>query len=307
MRLLNLSLRGLSAEDAALRIDLLAAGWRLHPKALPLQIVGLSLMGVLVAHSQLPAVLWLPLLVCLVAVWAAVIPLALRFDAARLHAGNYRRWRMALVGWRAVHGVVGGALAALLYGSVALEWRLPLLVIVVVFTYGLTFYAIEDWSLAAVGSAPIVLCLLAALLARGGPADLFIALLLVAAGIIGTIAGRSISRRLFEAARIRRRNVALLEELAREVDEVTRAKAEADEANRQKSEFFAAASHDLRQPLYSLQLLSDHLRRQLGSAPQREAADKLGSAVASMRDLFERMFDVARLEAHKVEIGRAHV
>ena len=306
-RLLSLSLRGLSEQDAAIWIDIVGNGWRSHPKALPMQIVGLLLMGLLITKSKLPMAQWLLPWACMILVCAGVTLLAVRFRRVQLHAANYQAWRILLLGWRAVHGVSGGVLCALLYGGLTPEWQLPLLITVVVFTYGLTFYAIEDFGLAMVGTAPVVLSLLVALMLHGGSADHYIAVLLVAACINGWLAGRAISRRLFEAARTRQRNAVLVEELAREVDEVTRAKAQADQANREKSEFFAAASHDLRQPLYSLQLLSDHLRKQLTSLYQIEVADKLGGALTSMRHLFERMFDVARIEAQKVACQPQHV
>jgi signal transduction histidine kinase len=299
-RLLCLSLQGLPPQEADIWIDVLRSGWRSHPKAVPLQMVGMALMALLISKSSLPMAQWLPLWTCMILISLSVIPLAFRFRRQRLEAGNYQAWRALLLGWRAMHGVSGGVLCALLYGALTPQWQLPLLTTVVVFCYGLTFYAIEDFGLAMVGTAPIVLCLLAALLIHGQQADHYIAVLLGAAIINGWLAGRAISRRLFEAARMRQRNVVLVGELAREVDEVTRAKAEADHANREKSEFFASASHDLRQPLYSLQLLSDHLREQLTTLAQTEVADKLGAALGSMRQLFERMFDVARIEAQKV-------
>lgn len=300
-RLLSLSLRGLPAQEAAIWIDVVRSGWRNHPKALPLQIVGLSLMALLISKSNLSMAQWLPPWACMVVVCAVAIVLAFRFQRIELHAHNYPIWRLLLLGWRGLHGVCGGLLCAMLYGGgLSPQWQFPLLITVVIFTYGLTFYAIEDFGLALIGSVPIVLGLLAALWLRNSAADHYIAVLLAAASINGWLAGRTISRRLFEAARTSQRNAVLVQELAREVDQVTRAKAQADQANREKSEFFAAASHDLRQPLYSLQLLSDHLRKQLTSAYQTEIADKLGGALTSMRELFERMFDVARIEARKV-------
>ncbi|MDE2401097.1 MAG: hybrid sensor histidine kinase/response regulator [Burkholderiales bacterium] len=307
MRLLCLSLRGLSAQDAAIWIDMVGNSWRVHPRALPMQIVGLSLIGLLIRQSQLPMMLWLPPWLCMLTIWAAVIPAALRFRRVQLDANSYQRWRLLLLGWRAVHGLSGGVLLGLLYGGLPQEWQLPLLIIVVVFTYGLTFYAIEDLGLAMVGSVPVVLSLLIALLVRGSATDHLLAVLLVAACINGWLAGRAISRRLFEAARLRQRNALLVDELAREINEVTLAKAQADQANREKSEFFATASHDLRQPLYSLQLLSDHLNKQLTSDHQLAVAQKLGVALTSMRHLFERMFDVARIDAQKVAYQPQHV
>lgn len=306
-RLLCLSLNGLSEQEAAIWIDMVSSGWRNHPKALPLQIVGLSLIGLLIAKSSLAVGVWLPLYACMILVCVAVIWPAFRFRRIQLTAQNYQPWRLLLLGWRSVHAVSGGALCALLYGGLEPEWQLPLLITVVVFTYGLTFYAIEDFGLAMVGTMPIVLSMFLALMIRARAVDHFIAVLLVAAGINGWLAGRAISLRLFEAARTRQRNAVLVQELAREVDEVTRAKAQAELANREKSEFFAAASHDLRQPLYSLQLLSDHLRKQLSLPHHIEVADKLSGALTSMRHLFERMFDVARLDAQKVSCQPRHV
>lgn len=306
-RLLCLSLEGLPEQEAAIWIDVVRSGWRSHPKALPMQMVGLSLLGLLISKSNLSMHQWLPTWGCMILVCLAAVILAFQFRRIQLHAGNYRPWRLMLLGWRAVHGVSGGLLCAMLYAGLSAPWQLPLLITVVVFTYGLTFYAIEDFGLAMTGTAPVVICLLVALTISGSVADRYIAVLLVAACINGWLAGRAISRRLFEAARTRQRNATLVQELAREVDEVKHAKARADQANKEKSEFFAAASHDLRQPLYSLHLLSDHLRKHLTSPYQIEVADKVGAALSSMRQLFERMFDVARIEAQKVACQPQHV
>ena len=235
-------------------------------------------------------------------IWLAVIPLALHFRRVQLGPGNYRRWRLLLLGWRGLHGLSGGILCGLLYGGLSTEWQVPLLILVVVFTYGLTFFAIEDLGLAMIGSAPVVISLLLALLHSGRPSDRLLAVLLIAASINGWLAGRAISRRLFEAARLRRHHAELADTLAREVNEVTVAKARAEQANREKSEFFAVASHDLRQPLYSLQLLFDLLRKQLDKSAHIELASKVDVSLRSLRHVFERMFDVARIEAEKIAV-----
>lgn len=300
MRLLSLSLKGLPDKDAAIWIDMVCHGWRVHPRALPMQIVGLLMIAVLIRQSTLPTLMWLPPWACMFTVWAAVIPLAWHFRSVKLGAHNYQRWRALLLGWRGLHGLSGGILCGLLYGGLSTEWRVPLLIIVVVFTYGLTFFAIEDLGLAMVGSAPVVASLLIALLWHGRPADHLLTVLLLAASINGWLAGRAISRRLFEAARLRQHHAELTDKLAREVSEVTMAKAHVEQANREKSEFFAVASHDLRQPLYSLQLLVDLLHRQLTLPAHLDVAGKVDVALRSLRQVFERMFDVARIESQKV-------
>lgn len=302
MRLLSLSLKGLSEQDAAIWIDMVRHSWLVQPRALPMQIVGLLMLATLIHYSSLPTALWLPPWVCMFTIWAAVIPVALHFRRVDLGEHNYRPWRWLLLGWRGLHGLSGGILCGLLYGGLSPEWRIPLLIVVVVFTYGLTFFAIEDLGVAMIGSGPVVLSLLLALLHSGRPADHMLAVLLIAASINGWLAGHAISRRLFEAARLRRHHAELAETLAREVNEVTIAKAHVELANREKSEFFAAASHDLRQPLYSLQLLFDLLRKQLALPTHVELAHKVDVSLTSLRHVFERMFDVARIEAQKVAV-----
>ena len=158
-----------------------------------MQIVGLLMLATLIHYSSLPTALWLPPWVCMFTIWAAVIPVALHFRRVDLGEHNYRPWRWLLLGWRGLHGLSGGILCGLLYGGLSPEWRIPLLIVVVVFTYGLTFFAIEDLGVAMIGSGPVVLSLLLALLHSGRPADHMLAVLLIAASINGWLAGHAIS------------------------------------------------------------------------------------------------------------------
>lgn len=73
---------------------------------------------------------------------------------------------------------------------------------------------------------------------------------------------------------------------------------QAERANRAKSAFLAAASHDLRQPLQSLALLHGALSRE--SVPGSATADMLGMQAGSLRvmaDLLNSLLDISKLEA----------
>src|SRR5215469_4324243 len=86
---------------------------------------------------------------------------------------------------------------------------------------------------------------------------------------------------------------------AREVAD--EARASADRANQAKSRFLATASHDLRQPLQTLALLSGALRR-LGTSP--DAAEVLAQqehAVATMSRLLNTLLDISKLESGAVK------
>jgi two-component system, sensor histidine kinase len=77
---------------------------------------------------------------------------------------------------------------------------------------------------------------------------------------------------------------------------------EADRANRAKSAFLAAASHDLRQPLQTLSLLNTVLART--SHPQSKAAEVAAiqeEAIDSMSKLLNSLLDISKLEAGAVK------
>ena len=76
------------------------------------------------------------------------------------------------------------------------------------------------------------------------------------------------------------------------------AKAEADRAVQAKSNFLAAASHDLRQPVQSLILLLAVLERQLAeSSKALETARMMSNAVSGLQGLLTGILDISRLEA----------
>lgn len=86
---------------------------------------------------------------------------------------------------------------------------------------------------------------------------------------------------------------ALTEEKAREAE----AREVAERANREKSSFLAAASHDVRQPLHALGLFIDALRaRPLPPDAERVVAS-MDEAHASLASLHEGLLDVSRLDA----------
>ena len=80
-------------------------------------------------------------------------------------------------------------------------------------------------------------------------------------------------------------------------DEIIESVHRAEEADKAKSRFLAAASHDLRQPLHALSLYIATLDRRIESDQAREILSKMDGAVRSMGRLFTALLDLARLEA----------
>lgn len=85
-------------------------------------------------------------------------------------------------------------------------------------------------------------------------------------------------------------------------DDLRRAKDQAERANRAKSRFLAAASHDLRQPVQSLfffaTALSDQMRRQPTGHATVEAMQQ---ALEALKRLLDGLLDISKLDAGVVK------
>lgn len=71
----------------------------------------------------------------------------------------------------------------------------------------------------------------------------------------------------------------------------------AEQANRDKSEFLAAASHDLRQPVHALLLLIEAFRLQVPSVAKHPLLLTISSAGQSINNLFNALMELSRLQS----------
>lgn len=78
-------------------------------------------------------------------------------------------------------------------------------------------------------------------------------------------------------------------------------------ANAAKSHFLASASHDLRQPVAAIGLITDLLRGQLNDPALRGLTDRLTRAVVSMERLLKGLLDLSRLDSGTVDLQRQRV
>lgn len=79
----------------------------------------------------------------------------------------------------------------------------------------------------------------------------------------------------------------------------------AEKANRDKSEFLAAASHDLRQPVHALLLLVEAYRQQVPSSVSHPLMQQIVLAGQSINSLFSALMELSRLESggETVQLG----
>lgn len=115
-------------------------------------------------------------------------------------------------------------------------------------------------------------------------------------GLMVTVYG--ISRRFehtfFETMRLRFENQRIAEQLVRERD-VSIA------ANLAKSEFIATASHDLRQPMFAINLHLQSLTHETLEAPVRRTILRIRNSVTKLNAMFNELLDLSRADAGVIE------
>lgn len=145
---------------------------------------------------------------------------------------------------------------------------------------------LENWrsrliELATLGGAVILVLLVGALLVRRQVRDM--------ATITAELAASHdlLEQRVGDATR----------ELAGQKDD-------AERANRAKSRFLAAASHDLRQPLHAMSLFAADLQRQIRAGNISEAprlAGQLSASITQLSEMLDALLDVSRLDVSGVQ------
>ncbi len=105
------------------------------------------------------------------------------------------------------------------------------------------------------------------------------------------------ARTLEDGFRIRFENVQLVEQLRVEKTAAEAARQAAEQANLAKSQFLAAASHDLRQPLYALGLFSSSLEQLRLDSGGRDVVRRIQDSIGAMESSFEGLLDLSKLEA----------
>jgi signal transduction histidine kinase len=117
---------------------------------------------------------------------------------------------------------------------------------------------------------------------------LSIATLMILLGL--TWFARALSQTIHHASDLNHQNKSLIHELRS-------ALIQTDESNRAKSVFLASASHDLRQPLHALGLLTETLGGTQMNPQQAELHEHMLSAVDSTRGMLDSLLNISKLDA----------
>jgi signal transduction histidine kinase/CheY-like chemotaxis protein len=204
--------------------------------------------------------------------------------------------------WAAVSGCLWGAMGPLFFAPDNAIVTVYTCIVLAGMTGGSVASLSAFWPAYYVYALPTVLPFALRSFAHGTP--LFSVLGVLSLFLLGVnlAYSRVMQRTLADAITLRFENTALIRQLTEE-------KERAELANRSKSQFLAAASHDLRQPTHALGLYIATLRV-AAQAPkiERDAiemlAGRLQSALTGMSQLLNVLLDISRLDAGVIQVER---
>lgn len=114
-------------------------------------------------------------------------------------------------------------------------------------------------------------------------------------------AGRGLSRTVEQSLRGEWENARLVGELVQQKERAEQAHQDAELASRMKSQFFAAANHDLRQPMHALAMYVEVLKNSPLGEQTKATVMQLDRSVEVMCSMFDTLLDISRLDAGVVQ------
>lgn len=270
--------------------------------------VPVSVLGSVVGGVALLAVFWNSQEQALLVGWflAILLESLLRLRVARAFRGTsdaveqVHAWANRWVMLAAAAGLLWGAAGVLFFASGDPQMQLVLVTVILGVGFGsLTVYATHRPGLFAY--LPLALLPLIGRMVAEGDATYYMAATVVFALFLFAIfLGRNFGDTMFDAVKNNYENEVLVKQLVAEKQVAEDARRAAENATRSKTQFFAAASHDLRQPLQAIGIYVSLLKKR-AQGPLEPLVGNLSSAVESLSKLVEELLEISRLDSGAIQ------
>ena len=264
-----------------------------------------SITGTMVGAVIMIAALWQHLPAHGLVVWFVLMSAnqASRFLIYRLFLdGKLQNYPIR---WRARWWAIGAGISGVLWGATAVFFFTPESpihqAILVILVFGSTTASVP---LIASHIPSLYSFLLPALvpfiglhLIEGDAAHVALALILFALTLGLLSFGRNYHRLIVSALRNRYEKQAFADQLAAQNVDLEHARVAAEQADRSKTQFFAAASHDLRQPLHAMGLFASALAGKAHAPEVAKLVASINSSVHALEALFNELLDISKLDS----------
>jgi signal transduction histidine kinase len=238
----------------------------------------------------------------------------------------YLRWRrtgieLADIDRAANYWALGSLLSGCLWGLATLLFFIPDSPVYQAFLFVLIF-AVTSAAVLLIGAhlpsfyafvLPALVPIVVRNVIEGEPAHLTLAFIVGVATIAILTFGRNYNRVLVASLRNRFENEALARKLAtqnleleRAREAAERARTEAEIANRSKTQFFAAAGHDLRQPLHAMGLFAAALTEKVRDPEVLHVVNSINASVDALEGLFNELLDISKIDSGVLKANPTH-
>jgi len=231
----------------------------------------------------------------------------LRFRQTQPHdALVLQRWLLIWNGATLYSGTLWGASAWIFYGYGGATEKIGLLLVV----YSFCVAAIPILSpQSRIYNGFVLLCFVPTVMRVGWPLTLdsgVLATVLVLIFGSTVLLARDYRMAVENLLRLKTRADLLTVQLRAEKTAAEAARHEAEVANRAKTQFFAAAGHDLRQPLHAMGLFAEALRHRSHDEEALHLVTSINGAVDALEGLFSELLDIVKIDAGGVETSHEH-
>ena len=238
------------------------------------------------------------------AVWLARVWLAVRFErfeprtAAHL-ARRLRAWHIGVLASGALWGAAAWFFSA--YGT-GLH-QLGLVLIVYTFCVACVPILSPQFRLFVAFVLLVFVPAIARVAMQDPDLGWQMALVMTVAMLMIVLLGRNYRKSFDGVIDLKLRTEALAVQLAAEKAVADAARHEAEVANRSKTQFFTAASHDLRQPLHAMGLFAEALRQRTHEPEVAQLVNSINESVDALEGLFSELLDITRIDSGGVEVN----
>jgi two-component system, sensor histidine kinase len=276
------------------------------PSSLAGNLIGAVVIVLLYAGFAPAITLWLWCGVFAV-VWVYRAWIAARFKTIQLRADtDFPRWRRLWNAGVLASGALWGAAVWLFYGTGGSIQQIGL--IITVYSYCVASVPVLADQRRAFLSF-LLLCFaptIARIASEGSIYSYELAGVLLLAMAMTALLGRNYRQAMDRVIELKLRTEHLLEQLRKEKAAADLARQEAEVANRAKTQFFAAASHDLRQPLHAVGLFAEALRNKSRDEEVIQLVNSINSSVDALEGLFSELLDITKIDTGAVEVSPQH-
>ncbi len=295
---------GIDIESRELRQDKILAGviasvYRQVPQ---------SVLGSIVGGFAIVASFWQTQNQNLLIAWfiAMLVESLVRLRVARAFARatdtvtRVKAWSGRWVGLSAAAGTLWGIAGVLFFAPDAPSQQLVLVAVILGVAFGsLTLYATHRPALFFF--LPLALLpLIGRMIFEQDPAYYTAAIVMLAVFGFTMFFGRNFGETMSESVKNNYENEVLVEQLVSEKRVADDARRAAENATRSKTQFFAAASHDLRQPLQAIGIYVSLLKKRV-QGPAEPLVKNLSSAVDALSKLVEELLEISRLDSGSIQ------